>query len=74
MTPQASEPDRALAAVLDGANTAADIAAELGVSMERAGAVLRKLRRRGYVRRTDRCIPSSTGRGGNPLVVYEAAQ
>lgn len=67
-----SQPDMALAAVLNGLNTAADIAAELSIPIHRAAHVLRRLRRRGAVRRTDRHIPSSTGRGGNPLVVWEA--
>lgn len=72
MMTQASQPSRALAALLTGANTAADVAIDLGITIERAGHVLRRLRRRGHVRRTERRIPSSTGRGGNQMVVWEA--
>lgn len=71
---RASQSNRALAAVLDGANTSSDIADALGLSIHRAGIVLWKLRRGGYVRHTGRVIPSSTGRGGQPSQVYEACR
>jgi len=71
VTPQASQPDRALAAVIDGANTATDIAAELGVSSSHAAALLCKLKRQGYLRWTGRKVPPPRGEGGKGCRVYE---
>jgi len=67
----ASQPDRALAAILDGCNTSADIAEELGVSVKHAAAVINKLRRHGYVRWTGRFVPQDSGVGGRPYHVWE---
>ncbi len=66
-----SQLDLALAALIDGATTASDIAEDLKIPVERAGIVLWKLRRRGYIRFTGRRVPARSGRGGNPSHVYE---
>lgn len=67
----ASQPDRTLAAIIDGANTSHDIAAELGVSVKHAAAVINKLRRQGYVRWTGRVVPREPGCGGRSRMVWE---
>lgn len=74
MPPDVSQPDLALAAVLDGLNTSADVAAELGVPVKHASAVLCKLRRQGYLRWTGRVAPRADGVGGRAAKVYEVAR
>lgn len=54
---KASQPDLALAAVLDGANTAGDIAIELGVSRRHASMVVHRLLREGALRWTGKRLP-----------------
>ena len=67
----ATQPDRALAALLDGATTSPDIADELGVSIKHAAAVINKLRRQGYLRWTGRVIPRPVGqKGGRECKVW----
>lgn len=69
-----SQPDRALAAVLDGANTSEDIALELGVSRPHARIVVNRLLKEGLLRWTGRRIPPAPGSCSHGLRVYEAAR
>lgn len=69
----ATQPDLALAAVLDGANTSAEIAAELGVSHKHASVVINRLVKEGLLRWTARRLPGPEGTLHRGWRVLEAA-
>jgi len=70
----ASQPDRALAAILDGCNTSADIAEELGVSLKYASGLLSLLAYEGRIVWRGRYTPRPPGQRGPGSRVYELAQ
>ena len=69
-----SQPDAALAAMLDGASTSREIADELGVSVKHAASVINRLRLEGCVRWTGRIVPPEPGESGHGYRVWEAVR
>lgn len=68
---KAAHPDLALASMLSGASTSADIADELGVSIKYASAILSDLLREGSIRWRGRYTPREPGKRGPGARVYE---
>ena len=67
-----TQPDLAIAAMLDGANTSTDIADILGVSHVHARVVINRLLKEGAIRWTGRRMPRE-GTAGWGKRVYEVA-
>jgi len=68
-----SRPDLAMAAVLDGCNTSADVADELGVSLKYASGLLSLLAYEGRIVWRGRYTPRPPGQRGPGSRVYELA-
>ncbi len=68
-----AHPDLALAAIKDGASNSLEIAAELGVSVKYASAILSDLLREGSIAWRGRYEPREPGRRGPGRRFYEPA-